>query len=358
MKKKNFYNNKKRNEKWTEEPVGRKIDFADKYVEGGSYSDKFDSKRPNSFEKDKKRKRKQKRITRAIAFFVSVVLICIGYTGMDVYMTRHAVPAEMIGNSDSADRGAMSEIAFDIASYQIDSVSLDSSVMLSSIINEVTDLGLSSVTFDAKRSDGTIGYASSLASIDTFGAINSYGTQPKKSVSELLANDILPIARICCYRDNVVPGKSSDMAIFQGENVLYADKYGNNYLNPESELTYNYLKDIIAECYSYGITVFVLDGCTLPEDISEGYNDGFDLLVEKLNKDFDGKLKFIEEIDVEIKGIDAESGNVSSSAVKKEIESLEKTDKNKVYYITTAVDKEKLLDGLKKSNNLSYIIGD
>ena len=55
MKKKRFYNNKKRNIKWTEKQTGRKISFADKYIEAGSGSDKFDAKRP---------KQKKKRITK------------------------------------------------------------------------------------------------------------------------------------------------------------------------------------------------------------------------------------------------------------------------------------------------------
>ena len=48
MKKKRFYNNKKRNIKWTEKQTGRKISFADKYIEAGSGSDKFDAKRPGA----------------------------------------------------------------------------------------------------------------------------------------------------------------------------------------------------------------------------------------------------------------------------------------------------------------------
>ncbi len=355
MKRKRFYNNKNRNEKWTEEPIGREIDFADKYIEGGGYSDKYDSKRPNSFDREKKQKRKQKRITRAVSVFLCILLVCIGYIGMDVYMTRHAVPAEIIGAIENTEQGSMSELAFDIAAYKIDSVSLDSSVMLSSVIHEVTDLGFSAVAFDIKREDGTIGYTSQLASIDTFSAVSYPSSQPDKSIKELLANDILPVARICCYRDNVVPVQAGDMAIFEGENKLYADNDGNNYLNPESEMTYNYLKDIIQECYSYGITVFSLYGCNLPEDITEGYNDGFDNLVKKLNRDFEGNVKFLEEEAVEIKGIDAESGDVTESAIKKEIEGLKKTGSNKIYSINSDTSNKKVLNELTDSNNFSYI---
>ena len=59
MKKKRFYNNKKRNSKWTEKETGRKISFADKYIDAGNGSDKFDSKRPKP---KKKRAAKEKRL--------------------------------------------------------------------------------------------------------------------------------------------------------------------------------------------------------------------------------------------------------------------------------------------------------
>lgn len=355
MKRKSFYDNKNRNQKWTETPVGREIDFADKYIESTAHSDKYDSKRPNSFDKEKKQKRKQKRFLRAVSVILCTIFVCLGYIGMDVYMTRHAVPAEMIEAIDSSEQGAMSELAFEIGAYKIDSVSLDSSVMLSSVIHEVTDLGFSAVAFDIKRDDGTIGYTSQLASIDTFSAVSYPSSQPEKSIKELLANDILPVARICCYRDNIVPVQAENMAIFTGEDKLYEDSDGNHYLNPESEMTYNYLKDIIQECYSYGITVFSLYGCNLPEDITEGYNDGFDSLVEKLNRDLEGNVKFLEEETVDIKGIDAESGNVTSSAIKKEIGELKKSGTDKIYFINSNASDKKVLKALDNSDNLSYI---
>ena len=101
MKKKSFYNNKKRNTKWTEKEVGRKISFADKYIEAGTGSDKFDSKRP---------KQKQKKINKdkTLKVFKSVfiVIFCfiflsVGYSAMDLYIERNAMP-ETVANTDSS----------------------------------------------------------------------------------------------------------------------------------------------------------------------------------------------------------------------------------------------------------------
>lgn len=353
--KKKYYDNKKRNQKWTEETAGHKIDFADKYAEGGIYSDKFDNKRPNPKKAADKKAKRKKRLKAVLAFVLCIVLISAGYTVMDIHMIRQSEPVRNMGENETAVTGTMSEVNINLSSYKVESVSLDSSVMLSSVINDAVDNGFTSITFDAKRSDGTIGYASSLASVDTFGAISTPSSQPLNSVKELLANDILPVAKICCYLDNIVPDKATDAAVMDGGNV-YTDNDGNTYLNPDSETAYNYIKDIIQECYGYGITVFVLYGCDLPEDIAKGYNDGFDALSDKLIRDLDGSVRLLEAVDVEISGKDAESGKTTNAAIKKAIKAFDEINDNQVYYVSTKIDESKVLDQLDKSNITRFII--
>ena len=71
MKKKRFYNNKKRNSKWTEKETGRKISFADKYIDAGNGSDKFDFKRPKP-----KKKRAAKEKTAKLFKNIAIVIAC------------------------------------------------------------------------------------------------------------------------------------------------------------------------------------------------------------------------------------------------------------------------------------------
>jgi hypothetical protein len=354
-KKRKFYDDKKRNQKWTEEKVGREIDFADKYDENGNYSDKYDAKRLNKKELAKK-KAKRKKILKAISVIaLCLVLVCVGYTTMDVHMIRQATAVEQIGKIESQVTGTMSEVNINFSSYKVESISLDSSVMLSSVINDAVDNGFTSITFDAKRSDGTIGYNSALASVDTFGAISTPASQIESSVKEMLANDILPIARVCCYQDNVVPAIATDSAVMQNGEV-YTDDKGNTYLNPDSETAYNYIKDIIQECYGYGITVFTLYGCDLPEDISSDYNDGFDAIAQKLNDDLGGTVKLLEEVDVEILGKDSETGKTTNTAIKNDIKAFDKIENNQVYYISTKLDESKVLSQLNKYDVTRSII--
>ena len=355
-KRKRFYNNKKRNQKWTEENIGRKIDFADKYIEGGNTSDKFDSKRPKE-NKDvaRKKAKKQKLLKNALIALICLALISVGYTGMDVYM------AQKEGNYNSSSKmqnkdADMRDVALRFSSLKIESISLDSSVMLSSVIKDISSAGFTSITFDAKRSDGTIGYVSSLASVDTFRALSSPAAKPKASIKELIANDILPIARISCYKDNVAPKYLPQAAITAKGKKLYTDDNSNNYLNPDSETAYNYIRDIIVELSDMGVGVFVLSDTKLPDDISDKYGDGFDILSEKLYKDIGANIKLLEEIDVEISGKDAQTGKITNSKIKEEIKALEKTNKNQTLCVSTNIDSKRLSSQLGKLNISSYII--
>jgi hypothetical protein len=355
-KRKRFYNNKKRNQKWTEEEKGRKIDFADKYIEGGTSSDKFDSKRPKSSKNSAiKKAKKQKRIKNLIIAVICIALICVGYTGMDVYMTQKAGGYKQSISKQEEESG-MRDVSLRFSSFKTDSISLDSSVMLSSVINDTAALGFTSIAFDAKRSDGTIGYASKLASVDTYNALSSPASKPQASVKALIANDLMPIAIISCYKDNVAPQYLKDAAITTKKGKLYKDEEANTYLNPDSALAYAYIKDIVNELSSMGVSVFVLCDTELPEDISESYNDGFEPLAKRLYSDIGSNIKLLEAVEVSLKGKDEKDGKITNAAIKKEIGEFEKIDKNKTYLITSSIESKRLIEQLAKNNVSSYII--
>jgi hypothetical protein len=345
-KKKRFYNNKKRNTKWTETEVGRKIAFSDKYIEAGTGHDKFDNRRP----KEKKpffTKDKWHRIFKNVFVLICCFLIvCVGYTAMDVFMDRSSMP---ISQGTDEDDGGIADIDLNFKSCEIQPFSLDGAVMLSAVIDDAVDGSYSSLTFDLKRNDGTIGYNSTLATVDMYGAISSPATQLEKSASVLLENDILPIGRISCYLDNIYPGADLSCAITV-DGTLYKDDDSNTYLNPDSDSAYNYIKSIVDEARGDGISVFLLDNCTLPDEISADYSDGFDALSKKLYNDFGDSVKFIEAVDITIE-------STKDSQISKEID--EKLSQGlgeyQAYYITSN-EPERVKKILDSKEITSYII--
>lgn len=316
MRKKRFYNNKKRNTKWTEPVKGRKIDFADKYIDAGTGSDIFDKKRPKKKKKKITAEKTGKFFKNAIVVLLCFCLVSAGYTIMDLYMERNAMPQT---DDNSRVESNIGNLSLNIKSKIVPSLSFDGGVMLDAVIADIQNQGYSSVTFDLKRDDGTIGYESKLATIGAYGAISSASTNLKGSVAELLKSDLLPIARISCYKDNIAPVADLTAAVTKGAS-LYKDADGNTYLNPDSKITYNYIKSIIEEAKGMGITVFVLDNTELPEDIGSEYRDGFANLAKQLYADLGDEIKLLMAVD-----IDAVSGTVNNDSENSDSEGEEET---------------------------------
>lgn len=348
MKKKRFYNNKKRNEKWTEPPKGRKISFADKYIETGSGSDKYDKRR-----KKEKKPLLTKAHLRSFSKYLIVAVCCFviigaGYTLMDLYIERNAMP---LTESDASSGTDMSNVALQLKSARIEPLSMDGGIMLSAVVDEVIDGGYTSVTFDLKRDDGTIGYDSALATIDMYGAESSPAADMPASIDEFVSNDILPVGRISCYKDNVVGASDLTAGLIIG-GKLYRDGGDNAYLNPSSESAYNYIRGIVEESKGMGVTVFVLENCNLPEELRGNYGDGFEALSDKLYNDFGNDIKLIEGVALTINGDNAKS-------IEEEwLEKTESVNNSNVIFNVTAKDKEKVKQFLDTQDGISYIISE
>lgn len=355
MKKKRFYKNVKRNQKWTEEPQGREIDFADKYADNGIYSDKFDYMRP----KQKKKKRINVKKAREVLKKLGIAVLClaivgVGYTAMDVYMLRHKMP-DISSIDDNPSQSLFNEVVFNLHADYIESVSLDGSVMLDAVLAQTEEFGRNSVAFDLKRSEGSIGYRSALSNIDAYGAIAFPASNLKASAETLAQNDILAVGVVYCYLDNLVPVADSSMAVMDSNGIQYRDSRDNTYLNPNSENVYKYIKDIIAEAYEMGISIFVLCGTELPDDISDHYNDGFEYIAGRLYGDIGSDIKLLSAIPVRL----------SSSALDDDSDEItqklgNELDGNHIYYITMAedTDKDSVIEKLEDSGISNYILAD
>ena len=348
MRKKRFYKNVKRNQKWTEDVQGRRIDFADKYADGGIYSDKFDYLRPKKKSRSRKLemyKKVQKLLKLIPIIILAFAVLNLGYAGMSVYMKRHAMPD--ISGADGALQSGFNHSVLELSCEYIETASLDGSDILDSVLTEAQAGSYNGVAFDIKRSDGTVSYRSGLANIDAFNATASAATDLKGSVKKLARKNITCVGIVYCYLDNVAPSADPSMAVLNGDGSVYEDSRGNTYLDPDSELAYNYIRDIIAEVSKQGITVFLLRGVDLPEAISGNYNDGFEALADRLYGDLGTDIKLIEAVDIKLDEEDIEN-----------IEATVSNDLNdsQAYYITTSADRALTKEKLEESGISSYIL--
>lgn len=351
-----FYTNEHRNERWTEEPKGRPIDFADKYTEDGAGSNKYsDERRARQYKAKRKKENRIKAIKASLAFVLTVALLFCGYTVMDIHMIRQAKPAEMLIQKGSSQGNVIAQMNIEMSAVTAQSISLDNSTMLASVINDAHSLECNSIVFDAKREDGTIGYSSSLATIDTFGAISNVGSDTEGSIKQLISNDIMPVARICCYKDNVLPAQDNSYAVLKNQKP-YKDSDGNSYLNPNSPQAYNYILDIIRELNGYGVQAFILYGYDLPDDVAEKYDDGFESLSKKLLNDLDSQVKLLSEVKVSVSGMDAESGKITNSAIDSQIKEFEKINDNQVYRVSTKLDTARVCSHLANAGVSRYFV--
>ncbi len=375
MKKKRFYKNVKRNLKWTEEEKGYLIDFADKYLsDEGVYTDKFDYMRPKVKKKRKHKARARTFLKRAGITLLCLLIIGVGYTAMDVFMMRNGMPVRY-SDIEPDTQSSINEMKLDLQCAFEESISMDGSVILDSVITELTQGAYNSVMFDIKREDGTIGYQSALATVDTYSAVSLAASDLKTSAQKLNEQDILAVGRVYCYLDNLVPARDRSAALLDSNGLPYTDSQGNTYLNPNSETVYKYIKDIIAEAADMGVTVFVLEGTDIPESAGEGYADGFETLAARLYEDIGTDIKLLEAVHINaddaLRSSVQEETTAGEETQEKEEETAqaaenitaavaelfsEELSTDRVYYVTTSLDIGEVKTILEESGIESFIL--
>lgn len=375
MKKKRFYKNVKRNLKWTEEEKGYPIDFADKYLsDEGVYTDKFDYMRPKVKKKRKHKARARTFLKRAGITLLCLLIIGVGYTAMGVFMMRNGMPVRY-SDIEPDTQSSINEMKLDLQCAFEESISMDGSVILDSVITELTQGAYNSVMFDIKREDGTIGYQSALATVDTYSAVSLAASDLKTSAQKLNEQDILAVGRVYCYLDNLVPERDRSAALLDSNGLPYTDSQGNTYLNPNSETVYKYIKDIIAEAADMGVTVFVLEGTDIPESAGEGYADGFETLAARLYEDIGTDIKLLEAVHINaddaLRSSVQEENTAGEETQEKEEETAqaaenitaavaelfsEELSTDRVYYVTTSLDIGEVKTILEESGIESFIL--
>lgn len=256
-----------------DQQIDNTIDFADKYLYGDNYSDKFDSIRgKDRASKKADTERKSRIVSTAVIAVCSVVAFCLGYFVITVNMERQTFvpettppPSDIAGQTpDSNDTPSINDTNLQLVSKLISSDHFDAGAMISATIEKAVNDQYNSVIFDFKRQNGSLSYNSKLTLAETFKAVASPGFDVNSSVKMLLENNIIPVATIYCFSDNTAPLVDNNIAVKTPDGNPWKDKSGNTWLNPYSEVAVDYLVSIVKEAVEMGIKNIILEGVSFP----------------------------------------------------------------------------------------------
>lgn len=259
--------------KWKKEKRKKEhpVSFADQYIYGENYSDKYDYLRHNGKKNDVEKEQAAKTLKQISCVVGCILIFCLGYFLMCITMERNAmpnpvVPEEVPAGQEPGGLPDINDVDISLNAKYISSEYLDGGTMVDAVIRDAVDGGYNAVMFDLKRANGTLAYESTLTAAATYNAVASPGTRIQESVTRLLENNIIPLARIYCFIDSTAPVADSSIAVTNADEEVWRDRQGNAWLNPYAVYTAEYLTSIVLEVQDLGIQNIILAGLSFPQD--------------------------------------------------------------------------------------------
>lgn len=91
-------------------------------------------------------------------------------------------------------------------------------------------------------------------------------TKPAKLIAELAAHKVWPIARVACFRDNLLPKKHPEMAVQVASGKVWKDRSGHSWLDPYNKANWQYIADTVDYAMSIGFPEIQLDYVRFPSE--------------------------------------------------------------------------------------------
>jgi hypothetical protein len=85
-------------------------------------------------------------------------------------------------------------------------------------------------------------------------------------LATLYEHEIVPIARIVCFKDDILPQKRPELGIESKKGGLWKDSAGHTYLNPYSPAVWEYLVQVAEEAARLGFREIQFDYVRFPTD--------------------------------------------------------------------------------------------
>lgn len=140
-------------------------------------------------------------------------------------------------------------------------------------VKQTGEKGFNAIVFDLKDSTGHVYYDSQNDSVLTAGAKVTSPVNLMSRAAKIKEAGLTPIARIYAFKDSVASFVLPESFVwYQSPGTRWVDNYidqgGKPWLNPESRVAQDYIKEIALEIVKNGVTNIIVDGITYPTGVA------------------------------------------------------------------------------------------
>lgn len=135
---------------------------------------------------------------------------------------------------------------------------------------------INAFVIDVKDDLGTITYDADVALAKQEGLIEPRLGDIDALIAKLLEHNIVPVARVVCFKDKMLAGVRPDLAIKSSKGGLWKDNKKLNYANPYNHEVWEYLVQVAEDAARHGFREIQFDYVRFPTDgpISEAVYPG------------------------------------------------------------------------------------
>ncbi len=148
--------------------------------------------------------------------------------------------------------------------------------LLDKLIGIADRTEINALVIDVKDDMGLVVYDADVAFAKQEGLIDKRIKDIDALIAKLEEHDITPIARVVCFKDDVLAKKRPDLAVMHTSGEIWEDFKGLSFLNPYNHEIWEYLVQVAEDAARHGFREIQFDYVRFPSDgkISEAVYPG------------------------------------------------------------------------------------
>ncbi len=144
------------------------------------------------------------------------------------------------------------------------------------LVNLADTTEINALVIDVKDDTGIVTYDADVSMGKELGLIEERIGDIDALLALLADHDIIPIARVVCFKDSALAAKRPDLAVHREDGGMWEDWNGLNYTNPYSHEVWEYIVQVAEDAARHGFREIQFDYVRFPTDgpISEAVYPG------------------------------------------------------------------------------------